>query len=49
MTEPSADIRIMASALWQMYVALTAEGFSERQALIVIGQIIAGNMNGESE
>lgn len=42
-TEPSADLRTMASALWQMFVALTAEGFSEQQALAIIGQVIAAN------
>lgn len=41
--EPSADLRQMANMLRQMYIALTAEGFSEQQALIVIGQIIAAN------
>lgn len=43
-TEPSADLRVMASALWQTYVALTLEGFSEQQALIIVGQIISANM-----
>lgn len=40
-TEPSADLRQVASILWQMYVALTAEGFDERQALTIIGHVIA--------
>ena len=31
------------SQLWQTYVALTLEGFSEQQALIVIGQILSAN------
>ena len=43
-TEPSADLRLMASTLWQMYVALTKEGFSEKQALTIIGEIIASMM-----
>jgi hypothetical protein len=47
-TEPSADLRQLASSLWQMYVALTLEGFSEQQALIVIGQIIEAQMKGGS-
>lgn len=42
-TEPSAGLRTMASAFWQMYVALTAEGFTEKQALAIIGQVIAAN------
>ncbi len=45
-TEPSADIRVFASAMWQMYVALTLEGFSEQQALVVIGQMLVANMTG---
>lgn len=32
-TEPSADIRAYAAYVWQLYVALTDEGFTEGQAL----------------
>ena len=39
--EPSADLRMMASTLRQMHVALTMEGFTEREALMIIGQCIA--------
>lgn len=46
--EPSADIRQAASALRQMYVALTMEGFDERQALVIIGQVLAANSGGPS-
>ena len=46
-TEPSADMRQLASALWQAYIALTSEGFSERQALIVIGQMMAAGSKGD--
>lgn len=49
MTEPSADIRMMASALWQMFVALQSEGFNEKQALVVIGQVLVANMKGDRE
>lgn len=42
-TEPSADLRMLASTLRQTFVALTAEGFSEQQALVIIGQILAAN------
>jgi hypothetical protein len=48
-TEPSADLRQAASSMWQMYVALTNEGFSENQALKIIGSVIAaqtGNADG---
>jgi hypothetical protein len=36
----------MASGLWQMFIALTHEGFNERQALTIIGYTIAGAQNG---
>jgi hypothetical protein len=45
-TEPSADLRQAASALWQMFVALRSEGFNEQQALVVIGQVLAANSGG---
>jgi hypothetical protein len=44
--EPSADMRLLANTLRQMYVALCAEGFTEQQALIVTGQVIASNSGG---
>lgn len=42
-TEPAADLRQMASFLWQTFVALRDEGFSESQALVLIGQMLAAN------
>jgi len=45
--EPSADLRQMASALRQMFIALTSEGFTEQQALAIIGQVIAANAGGK--
>lgn len=39
--EPSADLRTTANMLRQTFVALTNEGFTERQALVIIGQILA--------
>ncbi len=47
MTEPSADLRQLASALRQMYVALTNEGFSEREALSVLGTVIAAQIHAQ--
>jgi hypothetical protein len=41
--EPSADQRAMAKMFFQMFVAFVDEGFTERQALIMIGQIMAAN------
>jgi len=45
-TEPSAEVRAGAASLWQMFVALCAEGFSEGQALVVIGQVLAAQRGG---
>lgn len=39
--EPAADKRQAAYELRQMYLALTQEGFTEREALAIIGQILA--------
>ncbi len=46
-TEPSADIRQAASVLWQMFVALTSEGFSEHQALQVIAHVLQSQQGGQ--
>lgn len=39
--EPSADLREFALHLRQMYVALTLEGFTEQQAMVIIGTTLA--------
>lgn len=39
--EPSADIRVAAHAVRQIYLALVTEGFTEQQALTIVGQILA--------
>jgi hypothetical protein len=36
----------MASLLWQTFTALTMEGFTEQQALIIIGQMLGASMGG---
>jgi hypothetical protein len=41
-------MRQAASALRQMYVALMAEGFTEQQALVILGQAIAANGGGKA-
>lgn len=41
--EPAADLREMASILRQTFIALKQEGFTEQQALIIIGQLLAAN------
>ncbi len=44
--EPSADLRRYAHFLRQMFVALTEQGFSEQQALAVVGHVIHANLAG---
>jgi hypothetical protein len=46
--EPSSDIRIAASQLRQIYIALMQEGFTTQEALTIIGQILATNQGGTS-
>jgi hypothetical protein len=45
--EPNAELRTLANTLHQMFVALTQEGFTEQQALVIIGQILAANGGGQ--
>ena len=46
--EPPAEFREMAKTTYAMYVALTDEGFNEKQALTIIGAMLA-NGDGEEE
>lgn len=48
MTEPSSDLRQLASCLWQAFVALQQQGFTEAQSLTIIVNIIAANGKGGS-
>lgn len=43
-TEPAADLRAAAAFYWQMFVALKAEGFTEEQALQLLGITISSAM-----
>jgi hypothetical protein len=46
--EPSADLRAAASSVRQMFVALVNEGFTESQALAIVGHIlVAGIQKGD--
>lgn len=45
--EPRADLRQAAKELRQMFIALTQEGFDERQALVIISQILAAQAGGQ--
>ncbi len=47
--EPTADARAGARATRDQYVALRAEGFSEREALQIIGAILAAVIMGEQK
>lgn len=40
--EPTAEIRQAASAVRQTFVALVNEGFTERQALVIVGELLRG-------
>jgi len=42
--EPAAMWRGMASNLRQIFVALVQEGFSENQALIIVGQTLTASI-----
>jgi hypothetical protein len=43
--EPSSDMRQAAHQLREMYVALKAEGFSDKQALTIVGQAIGAGIS----
>lgn len=43
--EPSADHRVFAKGMRQMFVALQQEGFTMKEAVAIIGQVIAAGMN----
>ncbi len=48
--EPSADVRQIANTWRQVYVALAEQGFTEYQALTLIGHMIAAaGKNGSAE
>ena len=45
--EPAADIRQAANAIRQVYLALRQEDFTDPQALVIVGQILATNAGGK--
>lgn len=45
--EPSADLRQAASALHQLFTALMNEGFTEPQALAILGHSLAAASDGK--
>jgi hypothetical protein len=47
--EPTADMRAAARQLREYYVALIREGFTEMQAIRIIGMVIAGQSGDKGE
>jgi hypothetical protein len=47
--EPSADLRVMARAFRDMYLALVAEGFTTSEAIQIIGVMIAQGHRGDGQ
>lgn len=47
--EPSANARQAAKELRGLFLALTYEGFTESQALTLIGQLLLANNSGENK
>ena len=47
--EPSAEVRSVARAIREMFIGLTSEGFSEHQALVIVGQMISAQHQGREE
>ena len=47
--EPSSDARTAARALRDQYVALIAEGFTVREALDLIGKLLAASAGGQHD
>jgi len=45
--EPSADARSLAHTFREMFIALTAEGFTERQALQLIAEMMKNAGTGD--
>lgn len=44
--EPSSDSRAFARNMRQLFVALVQEGFTEVEALALVGQVIAASIIG---
>lgn len=47
--EPRADFRNAAAGLYEMFVSLTSAGFTEHQALVLLGNMAVGGQNGDGK
>lgn len=45
-TEPNAEMRAMATMMWQMYTAFFDEGFTESQSLTILSHMLVASMGG---
>lgn len=41
--EPAADLRQFAGSMRQMYIALVQEGFSQKEALTIMGHVLVAS------
>ena len=48
-TEPPADIRVAATTMFQIYTALLQAGFTEPQAMQLLGQMVAASAGGSAQ
>jgi hypothetical protein len=44
--EANAEARVFAKQFREMFLALVEEGFTEQQALVIIGQVVAAGIAG---
>lgn len=44
--EPRSDMRQAAAGLMEMFVSLKNAGFTEHQALVIIGHMLSGGQKG---
>lgn len=47
--EPAAAVREAAHGIREIFIALTMEGFTEKQALVVVGQMMAAAFNASND
>jgi hypothetical protein len=46
--EPSANLRELAQMCRETFIALTGVGFTDAQALVIIGHMLRANAGGDS-